>query len=130
MKRRKSLHNKEKRVETFSSPLPSDYAERKAYPVGTGVLDYFPDALISVSEVSRIGNDQHNPGEELHWARGKSMDHANTLIRHFMERGAKDTDGARHSAKMAWRALALLQQEIEAERGGNYVSRGSKLPSR
>jgi hypothetical protein len=37
------------------------------------------------------------------------------MLRHFAERGTLDTDGIRHSAKMAWRALALLQKEIEAE---------------
>ncbi len=29
---------------------------------------------------------------------------------------AVDSDGLRHTAKMAWRALALLQKEIENER--------------
>jgi hypothetical protein len=32
-----------------------------------------------------------------------------------MRRGTMDSDGLRHTAKMAWRALALLQKEIEAE---------------
>lgn len=38
------------------------------------------------------------------------------LMRHFVERGGRDGDGARHSAKVAWRALAMLQKEIEADR--------------
>jgi hypothetical protein len=38
------------------------------------------------------------------------------MLRHFAERGTLDSDGLRHSAKMAWRALAFLQKEIEAER--------------
>ena len=63
-----------------------------------------------------MGNDQHNPGEPLHWARGKSMDQADCLIRHFLERGTLDTDGQRHSAKLCWRALALLQLELEGEK--------------
>ena len=37
-------------------------------------------------------------------------------MRHFVERGTTDTDGVRHSAKVAWRALAGLQKEIEKER--------------
>jgi hypothetical protein len=111
---------------TITTVLPNDAAARKRIPIGTGVLDYFPDALAAVAEVSRIGNDQHNPGQPLHWARGKSSDEADTLIRHFLERGTRDTDGARHSAKMVWRALAVLQKEIEAERGDGYVSRGSR----
>ena len=100
---------------TRASTLPADAKERKKYPVATGVLDYFPDALVAVARVSYEGNEQHNPGEPLHWARGKSMDQDDTLIRHFLERGKFDTDGQRHSAKLAWRALAFLQLEIEAE---------------
>jgi hypothetical protein len=109
-----------------ATTLPTDAAELKRLPIGTGVLDYFPDALVAVAEVSRIGNDQHNPGQPLHWARGKSQDEADTMIRHYLERGTRDSDGARHSAKMVWRALAILQKEIEDERGDGYVSRGSR----
>lgn len=96
-------------------PLPTDAQTRKGLPVASGVLDYFPLALAEVARISKIGNDQHNPGQPLHWARGKSTDHADSLVRHLMERGTIDTDGGRHSAKVAWRALALLQEEIEAE---------------
>jgi hypothetical protein len=88
---------------------------RKEYPVATGVLDYFPDAIMAVSRVSFIGNEQHNPGQPLHWDRSKSTDEADALLRHFIQRGTIDTDGVRHSAKVAWRALALLQKEIEAD---------------
>jgi hypothetical protein len=98
------------------SNLPTDAKERKQYPIATGVLDYFPDAIVEVAQVSYVGNQQHNPGQPLHWARAKSMDQDDTLIRHFMERGKRDTDGQRHSAKAAWRALAILQLEIERER--------------
>jgi len=97
--------------------LPADPAERKTFPMGTGLLDYFPDALAEAAHISFIGNQQHNPGQPLHWARGKSMDHADCIIRHFLGRGTLDSDGQRHSAKLAWRALALLQQELEAELG-------------
>ena len=38
------------------------------------------------------------------------------MLRHFLQRGSLDGDGLRHSAKMAWRALALLQKEIEADK--------------
>lgn len=95
--------------------LPDDYSERKALPIATGVFDYFPDALAEVARVSKIGNDQHNPGEPLHWSKDKSNDHPDALLRHLMQRGTVDTDGTRHSAKVAWRALALLQTEIEEE---------------
>lgn len=100
---------------TRATSLPSDPAARKTFPVASGVLDYFPDALVAVAQVSWQGNEQHNPGQPLHWARGKSTDEADTMIRHFLQRGTIDSDGIRHSAKMVWRALALLQKEIEAE---------------
>lgn len=104
--------------------LPTDPKARKAIPVMSGVLDYFPDALAAVAAVSKAGNDQHNPGQPLHWSRGKSMDHADTCLRHLMERGSLDTDGQRHSAKAAWRALAILQEELEAE--GAPMARGAR----
>lgn len=103
--------------------FPTGSAERKRIPVGSGVLDYFPAALKAIAEVSYAGNEQHNPGEPLHWARGKSMDQADTMIRHYMERGTFDTDGLRHSAKMAWRALAILQ--LECEESGYPMARGA-----
>ena len=106
--------------------LPTTAADRKRIPLSSGVLDYFPSALVEVSRVSQAGNDQHNPGEKLHWSRGKSNDHPDTMIRHYMERGTIDTDGMRHSAKMCWRALAILQMELEAE--GAPIARGSREP--
>ena len=104
--------------------LPDDPKERKGVPLASGVFDYFTSALIEVAKVSKAGNDQHNPGEPLHWARGKSMDTDDTMLRHFAERGTIDKDGLRHSAKLAWRALALLQLELEA--AGAPVARGAK----
>ncbi len=91
----------------------TDAATRKEYPLATGAVDYFGDALLEVAHVSFVGNEQHNPGQKLHWDRTKSADEADALMRHFKDRGARDTDGLRHSAKVAWRALALLQKEIE-----------------
>lgn len=100
---------------TDNTTLPTAAQDRKALPLATGVLDYFPLALVEVAKTSKVGNDQHNPGQPLHWAKGKSTDHADSLLRHLMERGTVDTDGVRHTAKVAWRALALLQTEMEDE---------------
>jgi hypothetical protein len=102
----------------MNTHLPTDAKERKALPIATGVLDYFPDALAAVAELSRIGNDQHNAGQPLHWSKHKSSDHADCLVRHLIDRGTKDSDGVRHSVKVAWRALAMAQIEIEAEQAG------------
>lgn len=96
-----------------TQPALSDAAARKAKPLCTGVLDYFPLALEAVAICSRVGNEQHNPGQPLHWAKDKSTDHADALLRHLIDRGTVDTDGVLHSAKVAWRALAMLQTELE-----------------
>jgi hypothetical protein len=101
----------------MSASLPTDAAARKSAPIAEGVLWYFPNALAAVAAVSKAGNDQHNPGQPMHHARGKSMDHADCILRHLIDAGTLDTDGLRHTAKVAWRALALLQEEIEREDG-------------
>lgn len=87
--------------------------DRKQRPVFTGVLKYFPDALMEVAFVSYMGNQQHHPDQPLHWDRNKSTDELDALMRHLLSAGTIDTDGVRHSAKVAWRALAHLQKEIE-----------------
>jgi len=86
---------------------------RKEMPVFSGVLKYFPDAIREVAKTSWIGNQQHHPNKPLHWDRSKSGDELDALTRHLMEAGEVDTDGIRHSAKVAWRALANLQKELE-----------------
>lgn len=94
--------------------LPTDPKERKDLPIASGVLDYFPKALAEVAKVSKQGNDQHNGVDTpLRWDRSKSTDESDALIRHFLERGKIDSDGQRHSAKVAWRSLALLEKELE-----------------
>ncbi len=95
----------------------SDEAKRrKQRPITTGVLDYFPDAITEVAYCSYVGNSQHHPDEPLHWDKSKSTDEADSLVRHLLARGTTDTDGVRHSAKVVWRALALLQRELDSEK--------------
>ena len=95
--------------------LPTDAQERKKIPIVSGVLDYFPLAIAEVAKCSWAGNQQHHPDKPLHWDKTKSTDHADCIGRHLVDRGKFDTDGQRHSAKLAWRALALLQLELEEE---------------
>lgn len=122
MGRRFELTPSVPKVGTFESKttsvgvLPTDAKERKGIPLYSGLVKYFPDALVAVARLSQIGNDQHNFGQPLHWSREKSSDHHDTLLRHLFESGTIDTDGVRHSTKLAWRALAILQLEIEKER--------------
>lgn len=110
-----------------TTALPTESAARKATPMARGLLFYFPAALAYVAQISKAGNDKHNPGEEMHHARGKSSDHADCIIRHLADSGTMDPeDGLRHSGKVAWRALALLQEELEA--AGAPLARGARLP--
>ncbi len=99
--------------------LPTDDKSRKGMPIFRGPLMYFPDALLAVAAVCKAGNDQHNPGEPMHWERGKSMEQMDTALRHMMDHGLgnlKDSDGQWHIAKAAWRLLAELQLTIEGSR--------------
>lgn len=111
----------------FGKHLPTDPAARKKIPLYSGLMKYFPDALVAVAALSQIGNDQHNAGQPLHWSREKSSDHEDTLMRHLLEAGTVDTDGVRHSTKVVWRGLAALQLEIEKDKanGNNSGSTGS-----
>lgn len=84
--------------------------ERKAAPVHTGVMLYFPDALMAVARVSKKGNDKHNPGEPLHWSRDKSADQSDCVGRHYLSPDVIDPDsGETERAHATWRALADLQ---------------------
>lgn len=122
------------RKPTMNHYIPQGDADRKAMPMARGLLDYFPAALAAVSSHSYLANQKHNPGEEINWARGKSNDHADCIMRHLIERGGVEEvelpDGQivllRSSAALAWRALALLQEELEAE--GYAPGRASRWP--
>ena len=98
----------------MNGTVTTDAAARKHVPIYSGVLQYFPRALAAVAVISRVGNEQHNPGQPLHWDRSKSGDELDALTRHLMDAGGFDSDGLRHSAKIAWRALANLEKELEA----------------
>lgn len=102
-----------KKYEELVGSLPTDSQERKRIPIYTGLIKYFPDAVAEVARVSLIGNQQHHPDKPLHWDRKKSTDELDALARHLVEAGKIDSDGVRHSAKVAWRALANLQKELE-----------------
>lgn len=105
--------------------MPLGSQDRKNVPIVTGVLDYFPAALAAVARLSKFGNDKHNPGQPLHWSRGKSADHADCIGRHLVDRGIIDPEtNMSHTVEVAWRALALLQ--LEEEQNGAPISRGSR----
>jgi len=109
-----STHRKSRLVQP-DSPLPADKQARKETPIYSGLLMYFPRACAAVAHLSYAANEQHNPGEPMHWAREKSSDHPDCLMRHLIDAGTIDDDGQRHTAKVAWRALAMLELELEGQ---------------
>lgn len=108
-----------------SSTLPIDSTARKEYPLFRGCLRYFPAALAGVARISKLGNDKHNPGQDMHHARGKSTDHGDCILRHLIDLSdliAKKSRGEQvdnqtildEASSMAWRALALSQELHES----------------
>lgn len=85
--------------------LPVDAAERKKYPMFSGCLNYFPDALALVARCSYDGNQQHHPDKPLHWDKSKSSDELDALVRHMVE-GEWE--------KVCWRALAHCQRMVDS----------------
>lgn len=84
--------------------LPQDAKARKAIPVYSGFVKYFPRAMAEVAKISKEGNDQHNPGKLLHWDRSKSGDELDALLRHILEGDW---------GQVAWRAMANLEKHLE-----------------
>lgn len=97
-------------------------AERKAEPIYSGVLKYFPDALAAISRVSTKSNIKHNgPDAPLHWSREKSSDQMDALVRHTLTPETPDAEsGEIELAHAVWRGLAqlqLLEEKRNRERG-------------
>lgn len=120
--------------------LPTDPEDRKNYPLMRGCLLYFPAALAGVARISKMGNDRHNPGEEMHHARGKSTDHGDCIIRHLHDaeemkaafvRGPEVVDTQKlldEANQLCWRALAY-SQELHERFGNAPLAAGAKLPA-
>lgn len=121
--------------------LPTDYNERKSFPLLTFLTSYFPDAIEALVRLCIQGNKQHdidrpklNPfymeGDRIAWDRSKSTEELETLMRHLWDHTrAKragvdgqgflyDADGILHIVKVAWRACAEAQKTIEQLRSG------------
>jgi len=117
-------------LERKSIIMETDKNKRKQIPIYTGLVKYFPKALAEVARVSYIGNQQHHPEKPLHWDRSKSTDELDALTRHLFQAGEIDTDGMRHSAKVAWRALANLEKELEDQWYVDQYNRNRKPEDR
>jgi len=98
---------------------------RKACPVYSGVLAYFPDAIKEVAYTSFVGNEQHNPGEPLHWAKEKSQDEPDACVRHMIDHDENplDDDTCLHLAKACWRALGNLQRYLDQNPDMKVINR-------
>ena len=113
-------------VDTFMHPAATS-DERKRSPLYRGAHRYFPAALELVARMSLRGNEKHNPGQEMHHARGKSTDHGDCIERHQIDIGTiDDENGFDHAVSVAWRALAQLQELAETKYGWP-VAPGAKL---
>ena len=108
---------KNKRINIIANRNKEVIEDRKAMPVYSGVLTYFPDALKEVSKCSLAGQKQHNQGNKLYWDKNKSTDNADALVRHLIDHNVNpiDDDGILHLAKVAWRALATLQIYLDSK---------------
>lgn len=116
--------------------LPTDSEARKQIPMFSGCIKYFPAAIAGVAKISKAGNDKHNPGQELHHDRNKSLDHADCIIRHLtdvadliaaLERG-ENTNPEQILAEvssLAWRALAY-SQTLHEKYDGAPLAPGAK----
>ena len=111
LKNKKEADKKTKSYQNDMNKIKFD-TNRKHYPVHSGCFMYFPDALKYISHVSWVGNEQHNKGEPLHWAREKSTDDADARARHILGEEF-DVDGLLEEGKAAWRSLAVLQKKLE-----------------
>lgn len=104
--------------------LPTDAKARKDIPIYSGFIKYFPLAIAAVAELSRKGNDQHNPGKPLHWDRSKSGDELDALARHLTDEASGtpvDTDEVLHLTKVAWRSMAALQKKLEEPKTQTWI---------
>ena len=109
-----------------------------------GLLGYFPAALFEVAAHSLDSDRKHNPGSTTgpFWTRGKSSDHEDCIMRHLIDAGPRRgllaklpawllaripgstaRDAKRYHLRcLAWRALALLQEDCEATGAADGVS--------
>ena len=98
--------------------LPTDAQARKNIPVYSGFVKYFPHAIAAAAELSLIANEQHNPGEPLHWAKEKSQDEQDAQMRHTLDEAIdpehRDPDGVHPAVKAFWRAGAHLERLHDA----------------
>jgi hypothetical protein len=124
--------------------LGYDSQKRKDAPFLATVIGYFTAALKGVAEHCVRSNQKHNPGEPVHWARGKSTDHDECVFRHgidtmeiraWLRRNPTHPERSRvvrflleELDAKAWRSLAE-SQEAREEFDGAPLSAASVVPT-
>jgi hypothetical protein len=108
--------------------LGTDSQARKDTPMLAGLFGYFLAALAGVARHSWRSNRKHNGDEPMHWARGKSMDHGECVLRHVADAEEMRAELERNGGigrpdeikayleecdALAWRALAYAQTAYE-----------------
>lgn len=91
-------------------------SERKGYPLYSGLIAYFPNALAEVAKVSQVGAIQHGQDPKdifRDLSKVSVKGDLDAMMRHLLDAGYTDTDGLRHTAKLAWRALSALEEELK-----------------
>lgn len=111
--------------------LPTDDETRKTIRIWQGCFKYFPDALAAVAQLSKLANEQHNPGQPMHWAKEKSTEELDSMFNHLADIASqgddsRDVEGALHAVKVAWRALANVQRL--ADQGVNVFAEPVPVP--
>ena len=86
-------------------------------PIGRGFMDYFPNAIEGIAEVSQFGYDKYGAWggwRDVPDAYGRYKD---ALMRHLTAAAAGEMadpeSGLQHLAHAAWNILALIELSVE-----------------
>ena len=102
-----------------TSPFPTESQERLKYPVFSGVMMYFPDAIAALAKHSLDSFKQHNPdGGPIWWDPSKSIGTLDQLTRHSIDAQVAFSAGdfkkaEKEAAAVHWRAAELHQRMLK-----------------
>jgi hypothetical protein len=93
-------------------------------PIHQGVFQYFPNALLSVADISKYGAEKYQlQYSDINWARveGGRQRYGDARGRHilgeFIDGPIDPESGKLHAAMAAWNALAYLELILKEENG-------------
>lgn len=95
--------------------LGYDSQARKDTPLLATVFGYFAAAMAGLARHCVRSNEKHNKGEPVHWARGKSTDHAECNLRHLIDAEEMKAWLRRNPGRPEREAvLTMLEHEYDA----------------